>query len=251
MYGKHPQLLQSVSLEDLVLCGTKIEFTDDGKSDEYIPPFDRLLFNCIYYLICPEKDARTFRNNFDPTWGSTYTEGYNKQNRPFYIRSLVLTLNVLYHHSKNNVYPSHILVADLISNSKPTKLIALLNKHRMCASAQKYNEYRPTIANNIKQLKSRGTIFGLKQEIFTAMYMDNLEQYAKHHRDTSKALTSSFVIGAQQPLPKDQSMKLQKMLTSNTLMTASSRYLKLMTSQTFHVMHLVHLKLQTFWKTII
>ena len=51
---------------------------------------------------------------------------------------------------------------------------------------------------------------GWKQEIFTAMHMDNLEQYAKHHHDPSKALMWSLAIGAQQPLPKDQNMKLQK-----------------------------------------
>ena len=87
--------------------------------------------------------------------------------------------------------------------------MTLLNKHR-CASAQKCNEYKATIANNIKQLKLNDTILGLKQEIFTAMHMDNLEQYAKHHRHPSKALTSSLVIVAQQRLPKDQNMKLQK-----------------------------------------
>ena len=108
--------------------------------------------------------------------------------------------------------------------------MTLLNKHRRCASAQKYNEYKATIANNIKQLKLSSTILGLKQEIFTTMHMDNLEQYAKHHRNPSKALPSSLVIGAQQPLRKDQNMKLQKMFNSNTLMTASSHYLKLMMS---------------------
>ena len=66
--------------------------------------------------------------------------------------------------------------------------MTLLNKHR-CASAQKCNEYKATIVNNIKQLKFSDAILGLKQEIFTAMHMDNLEQYAKHHRHPSKALT--------------------------------------------------------------
>ena len=209
MYAKHPELLQSVSLEDLVFCGTKMEFIDDGKSKEYIPPVDPLLFNCFYYLICPEKDSRTFKDNFDPTWGSTYTEGYNKQNSPL-SRALVSTLDFLYHHNNNIVYSLHILFADFISNSKLTKLMTLLNKHRRCASTQKYNEYKATITSNIKQLKSSGTTLGLKQEIFTAMYMGNLEQHAKHHRDPSKTLTSSLVISAQQPLPKDQNMKLQK-----------------------------------------
>ena len=66
--------------------------------------------------------------------------------------------------------------------------MTLLNKHRSCASEQKYNEYKAMNANNIKQLQSSGTILGLKQEIFTAMHMDNLEQYVKHHHDPSKAL---------------------------------------------------------------
>ena len=157
MYAKHLELLQSVSLEDLVYCGTKMEFTDDGKSEEYIPPVDPLLFNCFYYLIYPEKGARTFEDNFDPTWGSTYTEGYNKQNSPLCSRALVWTLDFLYHHSNNIVYPLHILFADFISNSKPTKLMTLLNKHRRCVSTQKYNEYKATITSNIMQLKSSGT----------------------------------------------------------------------------------------------
>ena len=210
MYGKYPELLQSASLKNLVFCRTKIEFTDDSKSEEHIPLVDPLLLNCFYYLICPEKDARTFEDNFDPTWGSTYTERFNKQNCLLNSRALVFTLDVLYHHNKNNVYPFHILLADLISYLKPTKLMTLLNKHRKFVSAQKYNEYKATIANNIKQLKSSGTILGLKQEIFTVMHMDNLEQYAKHHCNPSKALTSSLVIGVQQPLPKDQNMKVQK-----------------------------------------
>ena len=57
MYGKYPELLQSVSLKNLVFCRTKIEFTDDSKSEEHIPLVDPLLLNCFYYLICPEKDA--------------------------------------------------------------------------------------------------------------------------------------------------------------------------------------------------
>ena len=130
MYEKYPELLQSVSLEDLVFCGMKIEFTDIGKLEEYILPVDPLLFDCFYYLICPEKDAPTFEDNFDPTWGSTYTEGYNKQNHSLYSRAPVLTLNVLFNHNKNNVYPLYIFFADLISNSKSTKLMTPLNKHR-------------------------------------------------------------------------------------------------------------------------
>ena len=47
MYGKYPELLQSVSLEDLLFCRTKIELTDNGKPKEYIPPVDPLLFNCF------------------------------------------------------------------------------------------------------------------------------------------------------------------------------------------------------------
>ena len=86
--------------------------------------------------------------------------------------------------------------------------MTLLNKYRRCASEKKYSEYKATIPNNINQLKSSGTILGLKQEIFTAMGMDNLEQYAKHHRDPFKVLASSLVIGAQEPLPKDQNIKL-------------------------------------------
>ena len=210
MYGRRPDLLQCVFLEDLVFCETKIELTDDGISEGYIPPVDPLLFKCFYYLIFPEKDARTLEDNFDPTGTSAYTEGHNKQNRPLYSRALVLTLDTQYHHNKNNVYPLRILFADLISSSKPTKLMTLLNRHRRCASAQKYNEYKAMAANNIKRLKSSGTNLGLKQEIFTAMHMDNLEQYAKHHRDPFKTFTSSLLIGAQQPLPKDQNIKLQK-----------------------------------------
>ena len=55
-----------------------MEITGDGKSEEYIAPVDPLLFNCFYYLTCPEKVAHNFEDNFDPTWGSTYTEGCNK-----------------------------------------------------------------------------------------------------------------------------------------------------------------------------
>ena len=197
MYGRYPDLLQSVFLEDLVFCETKIELTDDRKSEGYIPLVDPLLFNCFYYLIWPEKDAQILEENFDPTGASAYTEGYNKQNRPLYSRALVLTLDTQYHHNKNNVYSLHVLFANLISNSKSTKLMTLLNKHRRCASAQRYNKYKATAANNIKQLESSGTILGLKQEIFTAMHMDNLGQSAKHHRDSSETFTSSLLIGAQ------------------------------------------------------
>ena len=113
MCGKYPKLLRSVSLEDLVFCGTKIEFTGHGKSEEYIPPVDPLLFNCFYYLVYLEKDAQISDDHFDPTWWSTYTEGYNKQNCPLCRWALVLILDVLYHHNKNNVYPLHIIFADL------------------------------------------------------------------------------------------------------------------------------------------
>ena len=44
MYGKYPELLQSVSLEDLLFCRTKIELTDNSKSKEYIP---QLILCCL------------------------------------------------------------------------------------------------------------------------------------------------------------------------------------------------------------
>ena len=63
MYGKYTDFLQSFSLEELVFSETKIEFTDDRKSEKHIPPVDPVLLNCFYYLICPEKIAWTFRRN--------------------------------------------------------------------------------------------------------------------------------------------------------------------------------------------
>ena len=60
----------------------------------------------------------------------------------------------------------------------------------------------------MKRFKGKETIFGLKPEIFTATHMDNLEQFAKHHQNPSKPLTSSLVIGTQQPKPYDSTMAL-------------------------------------------
>ena len=53
-------------------------------------------------------------------------------------------------------------------------------------------------------------MIGLNSNKFTVLHLDNLEQYAKHARDPSKALTSTLIIGAQQPLPNDPSMKLKE-----------------------------------------
>lgn len=73
----------------------------------------------------------------------------------------------------------------------------LVNQHRPCKSSKIFDEYRSTVSTNIKHLKSKGTILGLKPKIFTEIHMGTLEQYAKHHQIVSKALTSSLVIGAQ------------------------------------------------------
>ena len=84
----------------------------------------------------------------------------------------------------------------------------LVNQHRPCKSSKIFDEYRSTVSTNIKRLKSKGTILGSKPKIFTAIHMDNLKQYAKHHRNSSKALASNLVIEAQQPKLHDSSMVL-------------------------------------------
>ena len=79
MYGKYPELLQNVTLEDLIFRGMDLKFTDESSQKEFIPSVDPLLFNSFYYMICPEKDAKIFEDNFDPTWGTAYVEGYSKK----------------------------------------------------------------------------------------------------------------------------------------------------------------------------
>ena len=50
----------------------------------------------------------------------------------------------------------------------------------------------------------------LVMHIFTTVHMDNLEQYTKDDQHSSKVLTSSLVLGAQQSMSKNSSMKLNK-----------------------------------------
>ena len=119
-----------------------------------------------------------------------------------------MTCDVLYHDNNNNVCLLHVLFSDLIVNKKLTKLMNLMNQHRRCTSSIKFDEYRPTVSKDIKWLKSKGVILGLKPNIFTTIHMDNLEQYAKHHRNPSKTLKSSLMIGAQKSKPHDSTMAL-------------------------------------------
>ena len=65
-----------------------------------------------------------------------------------------------------------------------------------------------TIAARIKYLKSIGVVQGLKDNVYTAIHMDNLEQYSKHARNPSEALTSTLTVGAQQPMPNHPDMQL-------------------------------------------
>ena len=81
-----------------------------------------------------------------------------------------------------------------------------MDQHRQGTSSKKFDKYKSIVSTNIKRLKSKGKILGLKPKIFTAIHMDNLEQYGNHQRSPSKALTSSPVIGAQQPKLHDSTM---------------------------------------------
>ena len=192
----------------MISRGAIVHFDDENKDPERIPTLAPFLFNLFYYLISSNDETKVFKKRFDPTWGKTFLDRYKTSTISTYTRAAVLTCNVLYHHNKNNVYPLHVLFSDLIANTKPTKLMNLMNQHRRCASSIKFDEYRSTVSTNINRLKSKGTILGLKPKILTAIYMDNLEQYVKDHQNPSKALTSSLVIGAQQPKPHDSTMVL-------------------------------------------
>ena len=185
-----------------------VHLDDENKDPERIPTLGPFLFNLFYYLICSNDEAKVFEKRFDLTWGKIFLDGYKKSTISTYTRAAVLTCDVLYHYNENNVYLLHVLFSDLIANTKPTKLMNLVNQHRRCASSINFDEDRSKVSTNIKRLKSKGTILGLKPKIFTAIQMDNLEQYAKHHRNPSKALTSCLVIRAQQPKPHDSTMAL-------------------------------------------
>ena len=94
-----------------------------------IPTLDPFLFNLFYYLICGNDEAKAFEKRFDPTWAKIFLDGYKTSTISTYTKVAVLTCDVLYHHNKNNVYPLHVLFLDLIANTKPTKLMNLMNQH--------------------------------------------------------------------------------------------------------------------------
>ena len=158
MYGKYPELLERLTLEQLISRGAIVHFDDKNKDPERISTLDPFLFNLFCYDICSNDEAKVFEKRFDPTWGKTFLDGYKTSTISTYTRAAVLTCDVLYHHNKNNVYPLHVLFSDLIADTKPTKLANLMNQIRRCASSKKVDEYRSTVSINIKQLKSKGTI---------------------------------------------------------------------------------------------
>ena len=66
MYGKYPELLERLTLEQLISRGAIVHFDDDI---ERIPTLDPFLFNFFYYLICSNDEAKVFKKCFDLTWG--------------------------------------------------------------------------------------------------------------------------------------------------------------------------------------
>ena len=158
MYGKYPELLKRLILEQLISRGAIVYFDDKNKDPERISTLDPFLFNLFCYVICSNDEAKVFEKRFDPTWGKIFLNGYKTSTISTYTRAAVLTCDVLHHHNKNNVYPLHVLFSDLIANTKPTKLVNLMNQIQRCASSKKVDEYRSTVSINIKQLKSKGTI---------------------------------------------------------------------------------------------
>ena len=62
-----------------------------------------------------------------------------------------------------------------------------------------------------------GDILGLLPGIFTAIHMDNKENYQRHARNPSEALTSGLVIAGQQPLSSNKIMQLESENNPDTL----------------------------------
>ena len=164
----------------------------------------------MFYITCTNKEAEHFEKTFDPTWGKVFLEGYTKKTKSFYSRILSCVFEILHQSNDNNTYPFQILFSDLIANTKPTQLMKLLNLHRKCASPNAYKTYKATMASRVKQCKSEGILLGLDEKLFTVVHLDNLEKYSKHSRDPSKALTSTLVVGAQQPQSKNRLMVLKE-----------------------------------------
>ena len=123
MYGKYPELLERLTLEQLISRGAIVHFDDENKDPKRIPTLDPFLFNLFHYLICSNDEAKVFEKRFDLTWGKSFLDGYKTSTISTYTRAAVLTCDVLYHHNMN-LYPLHVvLFSDLIANTKLTKLI--------------------------------------------------------------------------------------------------------------------------------
>ena len=97
MYGRYPETLQTLKLEDLLFTGVKINL-DESNEPEYISPVDPFLFNICYYLFCSDKEAEVFEKTFDPSWCEIYLEGYNDNSMPFYCRIFTKAIKIIFTH---------------------------------------------------------------------------------------------------------------------------------------------------------
>ena len=55
------------------------------------------------------------------------------------------------------------------------------------------------MASVVKSMKEKGTVPGLIKDSFSAIHIDNLEQYQRYAVNPSTALAHSLIIGVQQP----------------------------------------------------
>ena len=85
--------------------------------------------------------------------------------------------DLLHQQNQENIYPYHILLSDVVANTKPTMLMDFLSRQRKCASPRKYDEYKQTMASYVKMRTKEGDILGLLRGIFTAIHIDNKENY--------------------------------------------------------------------------
>ena len=72
MYEKYLELLERLTLEQLISRGAIVRFDDENKDPERILTLDPFLFYLFYYLICSNDEAKVFEKRFDPTWGKDF-----------------------------------------------------------------------------------------------------------------------------------------------------------------------------------
>ena len=212
MYGQYPELIASVTQNDLLFDGKKVRVSDPEeeelpaqKHDVTIPPFPALLINFIM-ILCARPGSV-----LEKTWENgeiDYTKAFkhNSLNVEFYTSILNLAATILHKFNHLNTYPWPIMVAQVMNHPSRAKKVEMCKQLGLIPSESTYKRYKAWVAIKYQKQTKEGNPFGYVDGHHISFHLDNKEFMTKH--SIKKPIQQYLAACGIQSQPSNSELKL-------------------------------------------